>query len=87
MRYKNWIKTGDWGKRHQNVYGLKGKKTVIWLDNWGHGNWAVILGREFRGKKNMPIFKEDEVIFNGSKKDALRVQRKWMKEHLDGVEI
>jgi hypothetical protein len=78
---KGWEKTGNLGKRHQNVYGVKGKDTVIWLDNWRKGDWSVVIGKEKGKSLNEIIFEEKDILFNGAKEDAKRVQIEFMKEY------
>jgi hypothetical protein len=72
-----WEKIGNVAPpRYGSMYGLKGKKDVVWLDNWGKGNWAVVKGKELKPM----TYKEDAVILNtGSKKDALATLKRFMK--------
>lgn len=77
---KNWEKIGDVAKpRYQNMYGFKGKKSVIWLDNWDRGNWAVVQGEEIAPM----TYKEKNTYMNvDTKKHAIKGQKQAM-EHID----
>jgi hypothetical protein len=71
-----WEKIGNIAPpRFGSMYGLKGRKDVVWLDNWRKGNWAVVKGREMKPM----TYKEDKIIINtDSKKDALAQQKRFM---------
>ena len=77
FKVKNWEKIGDVAKpRFQNMYGLKGKKDVVWLDNWQKGNWAVISGEEIKPM----TYKEKSTYINvGDKKSAQEHQKELME--------
>jgi hypothetical protein len=77
FKQKKWEKIGTVAKpRFQNMYGLKGKQDVIWLDNWTSGNWSVVKGKEIKPS----TYQEDETIGNfGSKEEAKKIQKEAMK--------
>jgi len=86
-----WERIGDVAKpRFQNMWGVKGTQTVIWVDNWSRGNWAVVLGRELPRPKNAPQtfvgeYEEKSTILNvGNKSDAVKEQSEYRKEHPRG---
>lgn len=74
---KAWEKIGDVAKpRFQSMYGLKNKQDVIWLDNWGRKNWAIVRGKEISPR----TYKEENIITNvGSKKEAKDFLKKYLE--------
>jgi hypothetical protein len=82
-RIKNWEKTRwDTGNRFKNIYGKKGSKEVVWLDNWMKGNWAIVSGEELPSKGHSVTYKEKGTIINvRTKKDALKEMMRYMMEN------
>lgn len=78
MAMKDWDKIGTHTKRFSNMYGKKGKQTVIWIDNWQKGNYAIVLGKEV----GEMTYKEDKVLANvGSRAEALKYAKSYMRRH------
>lgn len=81
MARNDWERTGwDVPPRFHNVYGLKGSKKVIWIDNWAKRNWAVVLGVEHKSKGHSVTYEEKETLANfSSKNEANAEARKYME--------
>ena len=80
---KGWEKTGwDVKPRFQNIYGKKGSKAVVWIDNWSKGRWGVVHGIEHPSKQGSAKYEEKGTYVNvSSKSEAIKYLKEYMRTH------